>query len=141
MGRTTTSIRIDDDLRDQLISVAAAEGTTVTAVIERFVREGLIMARHPGIIFNSGPSGRRATLASGPDVWEVVSALRRFREGSEADRIAALAREFGLHPRQVRIALTYAAAYPEETEARIRANDRALEEAERIVAERSRLLA
>jgi hypothetical protein len=75
------------------------------------------MARHPAIIFNSGPSGRRATLASRPDVCEVVSALRRFRDVFEADRIAALAREFDLHPRQVRTALTYAAAYPHEIEA------------------------
>jgi hypothetical protein len=40
MGRTTTSIRIDDYLRDQLTSLAAMEGTTVMAVIERLVREG-----------------------------------------------------------------------------------------------------
>lgn len=39
------------------------------------------------------------------------------------------------------MALNYAAAHRDEIEARIRANDGALEEAERIAAERERLLA
>lgn len=45
--------------------------------------------------------------------------------------MAALAEEFGLHERQVVVALNYAAAHREEIEARVRANDRALQEAER----------
>jgi hypothetical protein len=30
------------------------------------------MMAHPGIVFKDGPSGRRAALAFGPDVWEDV---------------------------------------------------------------------
>jgi len=30
------------------------------------------MASHPGITFRDGPAGRRAGVAGGPDVWEVV---------------------------------------------------------------------
>lgn len=140
MPRSTTSVRLDDELRKQLATTAAAEGTTVTELIERFVREGLACAAHPGIVFKPGPSGRRAALAGGPDVWEVVSALRHVT-GREAKRIAALASQFGIHERQVVIALNYAAAHRDEVEARIHANDRALEEAERVAAERERLLA
>jgi hypothetical protein len=54
--------------------------------------------------------------------------------------VAALAREFGIHERQVMIALNYAAAHREEIDARVRANDRAFEESERLVSERKRLL-
>jgi hypothetical protein len=43
--------------------------------------------------------------------------------------------------RQVVIALNYAAAHRDEVDVRIRANQRALEDAERIAAERARLLA
>lgn len=39
------------------------------------------------------------------------------------------------------LALNYAAAHREEIEARIRANDEALAEAERVASERRRLLA
>lgn len=140
MPRSTTSIRLEDGLRERLAALAATEGTTATELIERFVREGLDCTEHWGIVFKAGPSGRRAALAGGPDVWEVVAALRH-TDGSEAGRVAALARQFGIHERQVVIALDYAAAHREEIEARIQANEHALVEAERVAVERERLLA
>ncbi|MGH9294895.1 MAG: hypothetical protein ACRD0B_06145, partial [Acidimicrobiales bacterium] len=80
----------------------------MTELIERFVREGLACAEHPGIVFKPGPSGRRAALAGGPDVWEIVSALHQAR-GSEALRVDTVAGELGIHERQVVLALNYAA--------------------------------
>ena len=139
MTRSTTSLRLDDELRDRLVTLAEVEGTSLTSLVERFVREGLAAGEHPGIVFKPGPSGRRAALAGGPDVWEIASALRD-TSGSESKRVAALAREFGIHERQVMIALNYAAAHREEIDARVRANDRAFEESERLVSERKRLL-
>lgn len=140
MTRSTTSIRLEDDLRERLAQAAGAEGTTVTDLITRFVREGLASSAHPGIVFKPGPTGRRAALAGGPDVWEIASALRHVR-GSEARRVATLASQFGLHERQIALALNYAAAHRSEIEERVGANDRALEEARRVAAERDRLLA
>jgi predicted ATPase len=140
MARTTTSLRLDDELRERLAVLAAAEGSSVTSLVERLLREGLAVAEHPGIVFQPGPTGRRAALAGGPDVWEIAAALRH-TSGSEAARVAALAEEFGIHERQVAIAVNYAAANREEIDARVRANDRALKEAERIASERQRLLA
>ncbi|HUA03895.1 MAG TPA: hypothetical protein VMB27_08335 [Solirubrobacteraceae bacterium] len=140
MGRSTTSIRLEDELRQQLGVQAAADGTTVTELIERYVREGLASAAHPGIVFKPGPAGRRAALAGGPDVWEVVAALRN-SSGSESKRVAAVAEQLGLHERQVLLALEYAAAHRAEIEARVAANDEALAHAERLAAERQRLLA
>jgi hypothetical protein len=140
MGKSTTSVRLDDELRRQLAGMAAREGTTVTELIERFLREGLTSAAHPGIVFKGGPSGRRAALAGGPDVWEVVAALQH-TSGSEAERVSRLGEQFGLHERQVVMALNYAADHRDEIEARIEANEQALADAERIAAERQRLLA
>jgi hypothetical protein len=139
MGRSTTSLRLDDELRERLAALAQVEGSSLNALVERFLREALAVAQHPGIVFKPGPSGRRASLAGGPDVWEIAAALRH-TSGTEAERVAALAEEFGIHERQVMIALNYAAAYREEIEARIRANDVALNEAERVAGERNRLL-
>ena len=112
----------------------------MTQLIERFVREGLAVAAHPGIVFKPGPSGRRAALAGGPDVWEIVAALRHTR-GSEARRVARLAEQFGIHERQIVIALNYAADHPAEIEGRVEANEQALADAERVAGERARLLA
>jgi Domain of unknown function (DUF5615) len=43
------------------------------------VDEALRTREHPGITFRPGPAGRRAGLASGPDVWEVVRVIRSAR--------------------------------------------------------------
>ncbi len=140
MSRTTTSFRLDDDLREHLLALAEHEGLSLTSLVERMLREGLAVAEHPGIVFKGGPSGRRAALAGGPDVWEIVAALRH-TSGGEAERVGTVAAEFGIHERQAVIALNYAAAHREEIEARISANDFALQEAERVAASRLRLLA
>ena len=140
MSRSTTSFRLDDELRARLARQAEAEGISATALVERLLLEGLAVAEHPGIVFKSGQSGRRAALAGGPDVWEIASALRQ-TEGSEPARVAALAEEFGIHGRQVVIALTYAAAHRDEIDRRVRANDFALADAERVDRERQRLMA
>lgn len=138
--KSTTSVRLQDDLRAQLGRAAAAEDTTITELIERFVHEGLACAAHPGIVFKSGPSGRRAALAGGPDVWEVIGVLRHL-SGSQEARVAVAAESLGLHERQVVIALNYAADHRQEIEDRMATNDRALHHAERVAAERERLLA
>jgi hypothetical protein len=104
------------------------------------LREGLAIAEHPGIVFKPGPAGRRAALAGGPDIWEIASALRN-TSGSEAKRVADLAEEFGIHKRQIMLALDYIAAHRDEIEARVRANDLAFDEAEKAAIERQRLLA
>lgn len=140
LGKSTTSIRLEDELRQELARIAAGEGTTVTELIERFVREGLAVAAHPGIVFKGGPAGRRAALGGGPDVWEIVAALRQ-TSGSEAKRVARLAEQFGLHKRQIVIALNYAADHRDEIDARVASNEQALADAERVATERQRLLA
>lgn len=139
MAKRTTSLRLPEDLRDRLAAAAEQRGTTVSALIERYAREGLAVDGHPGIVFKPGPAGRRAALAGGPDVWEVVAALRD-ATGTEQQRVRTVADQLGLHPRQVTIALTYAADHPDEIEQRIAANEQALDAAERAHAARARLL-
>ncbi len=94
---------------------------------------------HPGIVFKPGSAGRRAALA-GPDVWEILAALRN-TGGAESERVATLAEQFGIHERQVVIALNYTTAQRQEIEAPIDANERALAQAESVAGERQRLLA
>jgi hypothetical protein len=69
------------------------------------------------ITFRDGPTGRRAGLVGGPDVWEVVMWVEDLSR--EADPLAALAEESRLTRPQVDAALRYRAAYPDEVDARI----------------------
>lgn len=140
MATTPTSYRIDQGLKERLASQAAAEGLTERAMLERLVAEGLDTLAHPGIVYRNGPTGRRAALAVGPDVWEVVSALRH-TEGSPEQRVSILVEQFDLHPRHIRTAIDYAAVHGEEITAQVTANDRAAEGAQRLARERADLLA
>jgi uncharacterized protein (DUF433 family) len=79
------------------------------------------MEDHTGIIFRDGPTGRRAALAGGPDVWEVIAAVRASGlDGEEA--LTAAARWGSLSLPQVRTAARYYAEYPEEIDERIARN-------------------
>ena len=42
------------------------------------------MHEHPLIVFKDGAAGRRARLVGGPDVWEVIGAVRSVRESDPA---------------------------------------------------------
>ncbi|MGI9017147.1 MAG: CopG family transcriptional regulator [Euzebya sp.] len=139
MAKKNTSMRLPEDLRDRLSVAADAQGSSVSALIERYAREGLAMERHPGIVFRPGPGGRRAGLSGGPDVWEVVSALRDLK-GTESERVHTLADQMGLHPRQIAIALSYAAEQADEINDRIAANDKAISAAEQAHGARLRML-
>lgn len=76
------------------------------------------MAEHPGIVFKDGPSGRRAALAFGPDVWEVVKVLREVDERGET-AISATAELMNLSEPKIRVAMHYYAAHQEEVDAEI----------------------
>ncbi len=135
-----TSYRLDPALKTRLETQSRAEGTSERALLERLLAEGLDILHHPGIVYRDGPTGRRAALAVGPDVWEVASALRHTR-GGEEKRIAALAEQFDLHPRHIRTAIDFAAAHREQIEREVAANDIAIEEARKLAGQRARLMA
>ena len=81
-------------------------------------------------------TGRRAGLAGGPDVWEVIGALRSSElEGDEA--IRATAEWSGLSVRQVRDSLGYYSEFPDEIDERIRLNEGEADAAERRWREQS----
>ncbi|WP_420623609.1 hypothetical protein [Candidatus Poriferisodalis sp.] len=84
------------------------------------------MEAHPGVVFRDGPTGRRAGLAAGPDVWEIVGLLRDLR-GSLDERAVSAAAHMGLAESQVRTASRYYAEYTDEIESEIARNDEAAE--------------
>lgn len=134
----STSFRISDTTRAKLAERAAHEGTSTTALLDRLIVEGIDQLEHPGIVFRGPAHDRRAGLAAGPDVWEVVARLREL-DGSEEERISLISKESNLHPRLVRIALDYAAEHGQAVVAMIDRN-RFMAERSRAVAEQRRAL-
>lgn len=136
----STSFRISDTARTRLASRAASEGMTATALLDQLIIEGIDQIDYPGIMFRGRAHERRAALADGPDVWEVVARLQEL-EGSEEHRISLLAAESDLHPRLIRIALDYAADHSDEVRARIDRNRLMAEQSRTMAAQRESLLA
>jgi len=136
----STSFRISDATRARLASRAAHEGMTATALLGQLITEGIDQLDYPGIIFRGPAHDRRAALAAGPDVWEVVARLQEL-DGSEEQRIGLLSAESELHPRLIRIALDYAADHADEVRARIERNRAAAERSRRTSEQRETLLA
>jgi hypothetical protein len=106
----------------------------MSSAANRLVDEGLRTVEHPGIVFRDGATGRRAGLVGGPDVWEVVRALRSARaaepELAEEDVLGLVAANSGLPLRLVRTALRYRASYPGEIDFEIDAATAAEDAAE-----------
>lgn len=137
---TSTSFRLSDQAKQRLTDRAEREGLSATALLERLIVEGVDALDHPGIVYRGTTVDRRAALAAGPDVWEIVARLREL-DGGEEDRITTLAAESELHPRQIRTALEFASRHPEDVEARIARNEQAIAEGHRAAEQRQALLA
>ena len=111
------SVRLDDRLAAKLKLSATAAGETLSDRLRRYAEEGARREEHPMITFRDGPTGRRAGLIGGPDVWEVAMWIDDL--GSTRDPAAELAADGVVSRPQIDAVLAYQAAYPDEVHARI----------------------
>ncbi len=92
-------------------------------MVQAFTEETARTRRFPGIGFRGDDAARRAwVIGSGLDVWEIVHMLEDF--GS----LERLTGETDLTERQVRLALAYRDAYPDEVAEAIADNRRPTDE-------------
>lgn len=115
------SARWDPGVIARLERRSVIAGTNRSRLAQRYVDEGTRMDDHPGIVFRDGPTGRRAALAGGPDVWELMATIQQGQAKGEA-AVAEAARLLGLGELQVRTGVRYYSEYPEEIDERIRSN-------------------
>jgi hypothetical protein len=116
------SLRIAPALLERLEAHASESGWPREDLARIYIDEGLRMDAHVGIVFRSGPGGRRAALAGGPDVWEIARVARDLGGGPDA-AVSETAQLLGLDPCQVAVALAYYTDFPDEIESRIRRVD------------------
>ena len=87
------------------------------------------MDEHPGVVFRGGPTGRRAALAGGPDIWELMATLKSGKARGE-EAIFTTAELLNLTDSQVRTAVRYYGAFPDEIDRRIELNTEDADEVE-----------
>jgi hypothetical protein len=123
-------MRISEDLYHRLEAQSRRGRETVSELARRLIEEGLRMEAHPGVVFRSGPMGRRAGLARGPDVWEVISVFPEWDESWDIRSSEELGAT-SVTAYDVWVSLRYYKDYSEEIDELIKMNDEAAEEAYR----------
>lgn len=111
------SVRLDDRLVERLRLRARAAGESLSDRLRRYAEEGARRDEHPMITFRDGPTGRRAGLIGGPDVWEIAMWIDELAPREDPGR--ELAAEGVVTRPQVDAVLAYRTAYPDEIQARI----------------------
>lgn len=121
------SLRVKPSLHAQLTHEARSQPDgSRSRLAERLIDEGLRMEMHPGIVFRSGPAGRRPRLIGGPDVWEVARVYRDLdaSELPDEDRVTTTASLSGQPLHHVRAAVAYYRTYTSEIDGWIEMVDR-----------------
>ncbi len=134
-----TSFRLEEELLERLDAVSRTASMSTTSLVSSLLDEGLKTREFPGVVYRPGPTGRRAGLVGGPDVWEVIRDLRNW-PGRGMERVERLAEDLDLPVSMVSLAADFYSAFPVEIDARIEADEQAAEQIRRRVEERENLL-
>lgn len=126
--------RLDVEVLERLAREGRRSGQSSSRVAERLIDEGLRMAEFPGLVFRSGPLGRRASVIDGPDVWEIVRDLKRAIAENAPEPITATARALGVAIGQVELAAGYYDAHAPEIDERLESEEVAAERVRRTLA-------
>ena len=121
MRTVQKSLRLPKEIAKAIEELAEVSAQDFSATAIELLTEAIKMRRCPGIVFADGPTGRRARIAgTGLDVWEVIATYQ------SVDREVGRLRDayHWLSDPQLRAALGYYAASPEEIERRIALNER-----------------
>lgn len=119
MATVQKSLRVPRETAEAIEELGAESGLDFSAAANQLLEEALRIRRCPGIVFTSGPGGRRATIAgTGLDVWEVIATYKSLGRSERKLREAY----HWLSEPQLRAALAYYALYAEEVDARLARN-------------------
>lgn len=116
--------RLPTNLDEEVRSFFERHGLGPSQGLRKIVEEWAILQRFPSLEFREGVFGRRAAVRSGPEVWEIVSAARRYGP----DREVLYSHFSWLEPASLDEALEFYHALPADV-------DRILTENERIARE------
>ena len=114
------SLRLPPETMNEIERMAKETGQDFSNVTKDLLEEAIKMRRCPGILFAEGTSGRRARVAgTGIEVWEVIADYK-----SLSQDLKRLRKTYHwLSNEQIKAALGYYTAYPNEIDQLIKQND------------------
>ena len=113
------SVRLPEETLKEIQRMVRETGMDFSAVTKDLLTEAIKIRRCPGILFTDGVNGRRARIAgTGIEVWEVIATFY-----SVDKNLKRLQKAYPwLTGEQLRSALAYYSAYPEEIDGQVRKN-------------------
>ena len=111
--RTALAFRLRSGTVERLRRRARELGESQTALVERYVEEGLRTDEHPLIYFRAGANGRRrpALVGTRLDVWQAIETIRQ-----NDNSVQEAADYLGLPVEKVRAAVRYYADHQDEVD-------------------------
>jgi hypothetical protein len=106
------SLRMDEDAHDELITHAKRLEINASKLVNRYVKEGLRMDKHPAIGFKTTPQGRRAAVLAARPGIQVIDVLGTFK--AESQDAGKTARYLHISEDEVQAVLRYYAEYRDE---------------------------
>lgn len=134
-----TSFRLPEKLLERLDGQASASGMSTTALVAAILEEGLNTRSFPGVMYRDGPTGRRAALVGGPDLWEVIRDVSH-GTGAGETRLRSVAERGGLSVSEVRLAVDFYTEHPEDIDRRIEDDRREAERIRELIERREQIL-
>ena len=108
------SLRMDEDTHDELTTHVERLEVNASKLVNRYVKEGLRMDKHPAIGFKTTSQGRRAAVLAAHPGIQVVDVLGTFRAESQA--VSKTARYLHISEDEVQAVLRYYAEYRDEVD-------------------------
>jgi uncharacterized protein (DUF433 family) len=121
MAGVQKSIRLPAETMEEIEELAKETGQDFSNVTKDLLEEAIKMRRCPGILFAEGTSGRRARVAgTGIEVWEVIATYKSVKKD-----LRRLQKSYDwLSREQLRAALGYYTAYPQEIDKLVEQSER-----------------
>ena len=120
MASVQKSLRLPAETMKEIEQMAKETGQDFSNVTKDLLQEAIKMRRCPGILFAEGISGRRARVAgTGIEVWEVIAGYKSMKGDFKRLQKAY----HWLSAEQLKAALGYYAAYPQEIDRLIQQNE------------------
>jgi uncharacterized protein (DUF433 family) len=121
MATPPLSLRLSEALAEKVRRIAAIEHRSLAETVRLLAEEAIKLREFPDIVFRSGPTGRRAGLRGGLDLWEILEPYVL----AGRDFSALLDSYSHLSEADLRTAVRYYESYPDEIDARIALNQTA----------------
>lgn len=127
---------MDEATREALIEHAERSQVSPSKLVNRYVREGLRMDKHPAVNFKMTPLGRRAAVLAAHPGLQVIDVIGTWR----ADRqdAAKTARYLHIGEDEVQAVLRYYADYRDEVDRELKEHLEAQQNYKRVLEQRER---